>query len=75
MGTGFIGHFIERSWAAVESAGPSVTCIKCPCGLSYSTDLLTSYRVAKKACEAIITFGLFSGVTHLTVALFLRPAQ
>lgn len=48
MGTGFIGHFIERSWAAVESTGPSETCIKCPHGLSYSTDLLTGYRVAEK---------------------------
>lgn len=59
MGTGFIGHFIERSWAAVKSADPSATCIKYPHGLSYSTDLLTGYRVAKKACEAIITFELF----------------
>lgn len=61
MGTGFIGHFIESSWAAVESAGLSATRVKCPDGLSYNTDLLTGYHVAKKACEAIITFGHFQG--------------
>lgn len=70
MGTGFIGHFIERSRAAVKSADPSATCIKCLHGLSYSTDLLTGYRVAKKAREAIITFELFQECHILQSAYF-----